>query len=307
METKKRLGKGLEELSHLFMSPATPVGTAARGKPTVDRLTQGRPRRFVLLSNTPGLPVGFWASTLAAAFARSGKRTLLIEGHSAPPGIAEMLNLPVIHASLSEFLGQKEKQLTLGESEGIRLLAFHVRPDELRALRAEERDILLEILRREEEMSDYLLITLDPEPTDSVEVELLAVNREAVVIAQAGDPVPVYRLLKALYHHNPRINVGIIVYGVNAEAEAAEMIDRLSATVKKFLDRSLTFYGIFPPDPILPRSLAARASIFSLGADTEISRRILSISAEMAQYMGQRAAAEEPGRLMFERLHRGKE
>jgi Mrp family chromosome partitioning ATPase len=116
METRKRLGKGLEDISHLFISKQPPAELAGRTvyRPA-EKMTQGSPRRFSLVSATRGYPVAFWAMNLAAALSRGGKRCLLIEGHTGSESLSEMLNLPSVHPSLGEFLNHKDKQLTHGD------------------------------------------------------------------------------------------------------------------------------------------------------------------------------------------------
>jgi MinD-like ATPase involved in chromosome partitioning or flagellar assembly len=229
----------------------------------------------------------------------------LIEGHTGSESLSEMLNLPGVHPSLSEFLNHKDKQLTHGDPGGVRLLAFQVRADEFRAIKAEDRDILFEILKREEEASDYVVTTFETDPLDPGMLELLRVHREAVVIGQADDPVPTYQQIKALCHYHPGLHIGLMLHGVSSESEAAPIVERLGAAARRFLDKSISLYGILPPDPLLDRSLAARVPVFNLGAGSEIARRLSAAAGEMVQAMGQRAGSDEPARLMFERIQTG--
>jgi MinD-like ATPase involved in chromosome partitioning or flagellar assembly len=177
--------------------------------------------------------------------------------------------------------------------------------EEFRAIKAEERDILFEILKREEEASDFVVTTFDTDPLDPAMLELLRVNREAVVIGQADDPVPTYQQIKALCHYHSGVHIGMILEGVASESEAAPIVERLGAAARRFLDRSISLYGILPPDPLLDRSLAARVPVFNLGAGSDIARRFSAAAGELVQAMGHRAGSDEPARLMFERIQTG--
>lgn len=305
METRKRLGRGLEDISHLFISKRPSTESAARPIPSpAENMAQGSPKRFCLVSAVRGYTVAFWAMNLAAALSRGGKRCLLIEGHTGSDSLSEMLNLPGVHASLGEFLNH-DRQLTHGDPGGVRLLAFQIRVEEFRSIKAEERDILFEILKREEEASDYVVTTFETDPLEPAMMELLRANREAVVIGQADDPVPTYQQIKALCYHHPGVNIGLILHGVASESEAAPIVERLGAAARRFLDKPISLYGILPPDPLLERSLAARVPVFNLGTGSEISRRFAAATGELVQAMTHRAGSDEPARLMFERIQTG--
>lgn len=308
MDARKRLGKGLEDISHLFISrEATTPSEPSKEEAVPERSSPGIQKRYVLVSAIAEPPVAVWAFNFATALSRVGRRCLVIENHVSRPSLAQLMNLPPVRTSLTEFLSQPDKEVTVGDPEGVRLLAFPVRQSEFKGMRPEECDILFEILKREEEGADCVIATIDGQSNDPSLLDLVRVFRDGVVVGHVGDPAGAYRCIKLLIHHHPEIQVGLVLFGSTQDRKADGVVERLTAGVRKFLDRQLHYYGLLPADPLFERSVAGRVSVFHLGPNTEVARRVTAVSTEITHAIGQRVASDDPDRLIFERIRIGVE
>lgn len=264
MNSPKRLGKGLEDISHLFLSnPPTPP-SLNRPDSTPQKHVEGsksRTRVWLAMSLVPRLPSAFFTANLSVELARADRRVLAIE--TAPlPSMDEVLGTVQIQPSLNDLLEQPEKQITVEGPVGMKVLSFQLHLDELQGFAAEEQEILSQVLRKEEESAELILVHASYEESHAfkrwvsmVQGAVLAVDLDSVGLLQT------YQACKFLYHIHPDLRVGVIVFGKeNRETAAAEM-NKLSDGVGRFLGKSLEWYGVIPEDPLIERSLAAKVPL----------------------------------------------
>lgn len=248
MEPKKRLGKGLEDISHLFLSSAKPSESKSPSSENrnVIELRGHLTRVIAVISRTPEIPTIFWTTYLALALAQCGQKALVIDIGTDRDELASVLKPLAIHPSLGDLLNEPEKVIVVESPQGLRVLAFQMQLEELRQFKEEEREILLQILRREEQQADVLLVNT---PLDLMKAEVRAYLKclnEAVMVASPHDLLGAYRLLKVLFHLRPSLRVGLVEYG-GPEDIARGGLQRLVMASREFLKQSPSVLGEIPP------------------------------------------------------------
>jgi len=282
MEPKKRLGKGLEDISHLFLSPAQPPQQkSALTENRPEPIARGSlPRVIGVISGTPDIPTIFWTGHLALALARDGKKVLVVDVGTDKDELASVLQPVAIQPSLGDLLDQPEKAVTVDGPLGLRVLAFQMQREELRRFKQEEREILFQILRKEEQQADALLLNISFDWTDLDALSYLKCLHEAVLVVSTRDLLGAYRILKVLVHVQPGLRVGLVEYR-EPEATTQTRVDRIVMASKEFLKRSPLVLGWIPSDSFMMQSIAAKAPLLlsdqegpGLQALLEIGKRV---------------------------------
>lgn len=264
MSSKKRLGKGLEDISHLFLSGASSAPSLGRAQPAVQNrvgASKSEARVWLALSLVSRLPSAFFTANLSVELARAGKRVLAIE--TAPvPSLDEVLGTVPIHPSLNDLLEQPQKQISVEGPLGMKLLSFQLRSEELQGFSTEEQEILAQVLRKEEDDAELILIHAVYEENGTFQrwVSLA----KGVVLTVDLNPetlVQTYQVCKYLYRLQPDLRIGLLVFGNRDKETAAAGMKRLSDAVLQFLGKSLEGYGIIPDDPLIERSLTAKVPL----------------------------------------------
>ena len=281
MRSKKRLGKSLEDISHLFLSgfsaPASvkSVDSSGRmpGPPAVRRT-----RVWLALSLVREVPSAFFAGNLGIELARCGRRTLLIE--TAPlPSLDKIFGTIQIQPSLNDLLEQSNKQVTIEGALGMRILSFRFCPDELREFSPEEQEILSQILLREEEAAELILIHAVYEEGPLLE-RFLKIGQGVILAASpSGDTIlETYRVCKYLYSVHPGLRIGLAVYERGGGEATAAWKEKLTDAVGRFLEKSLEWHGTIPDDPLVEHSLTAKVPVTLLDRTSKTSLGFVSVA-----------------------------
>jgi MinD-like ATPase involved in chromosome partitioning or flagellar assembly len=264
MSSKKRLGKSLEDISHLFLSGVSSAPSLDRVQPSVQKQAEGstfETRVWLTLSLVPRLPSAFFTANLGVELARAGKRVLAIE--TAPvPSLDEVLGTVQIHPSLNDLLEQPQKQITVEGPLGMKLLSFQLRSEELQGFATEEQEILSQVLRKEEEDAELILIHAVYEENSAFQRWVSLVQGVVLTVDLNSETLlQTYQACKYLYQLHPDLRIGLMVFGHRDKDTAAAGMKRLSDAVLQFLGKSLEWYGIIPDDPLIGRSLTAKVPL----------------------------------------------
>ncbi len=263
MSSKKRLGKSLEDISYLFLSGVSAAPSLNRVQPAVQKRAEGsmsETRVWLALSLVPRLPSAFFTANLSVELARAGKRVLAIE--TAPvPSLDGVLGTAPIHPSLNDLLEQPQKQIAVEGPLGMKLLSFQLRLEALQGFAAEEQEILSQVLRKEEEDAELILIHAVYEENSAFQRWVSLVQGAILTVdLNAETLLKTYQACKYLYQLQPDLRIGLMVFG-NRDKEAAAGMKRLGDAVLQFLGKSLEWYGMIPDDPLIERSLSAKVPL----------------------------------------------
>lgn len=198
---KKRSGKDVEDIAHFFLSPvqapeSKPVSTEKK-RPII--LPGNLHRIIAVISQTPKIPTIFWSSQIASTLTRCGKRVLVIDVGTEPEKLGYVLNSVTIHPTLGDLLNQTDKSITVEGPGGFRMLAFQLQMHELNNFKDEEREILFQTLRKEEQQSDVVLLNIHFDQMNADLISYLQSLHETVLIVSPEDLFGAYRMLKILF------------------------------------------------------------------------------------------------------------
>ena len=243
------MGKGIEDISHFFISTETPSVSekeTPRDVPMGSFSTEHH-RIMGVFSHTPGVPGIVWTSQLARALSQMGKKVLLIDIGSDSETLASALKPVVVRSSLSEFLEVEvaDKAISHTSSNGFQVLSFQIQSGEMELFEPEEREILFQVLCREERLADAVMVNIHFDLMNEEIFPSLKLFHEAAMVVSPYDIKGAYSMLKAIYHLKPDLRVGLI------ESEPCrnrknQTTHRLIEASGRFLKKSPMELGNFP-------------------------------------------------------------
>lgn len=252
MQHRRRLGKGIDDISHFFLSP-TQSPDLKRQWPG-DRPATGTPgklhRVIGVASQTAGVPGFFWSSQLALALSRLGKKVLVVDVGTEPERLTSELDSSIIHPSLNELLRQPDRAITMEGPGGCRVLGFRMQLGELDQFNQDEREILFQILGMEEGQADILLLNLHLNMNLGDLFSYIQSLDEAVFVVSPQKLLGSYCVLKAFFSIRPDLRVDLVEYGTSLGTNR-EGVHRLAFASRGFLQRSPVVLGSVPVDTFL--------------------------------------------------------
>jgi hypothetical protein len=285
------MGKGIEDISHFFMSMAEPAAAA----PDVPKRLREEPYRreshrvmAVLSGGTPGsgLPA---AARLATALSHEGKKILLMDIGSTRETLESVLRPLQIQPSLNDLLNQSDKAIVHATSNGYQVLSFQLQEGELETFKPEEREILFQMLCREEQHSDVFILHIEFDPFRPGLLFPLRSIYETAVVVSTRDLLRAYGALKFIYHMQPEMRVGLIDAGAGAAGGAG--LSLLVEGARKFLGKSPVAAGTLPRRAESPESPPA-------SDQTEPHRAPAGLASELLGAL----SGKEDRHLFFERI-----
>jgi hypothetical protein len=244
LHKKKQPGKGIEDISHFFLSPVNtpePKTTSSESKHRVI-MPVTLHRIIAVISQTPTIPTIFWSSQIASILSHSGKRVLVIDVGTEPEKLGYVLNSVTIHPTLGDLLNQTDKSIAVDVPGGFRVLAFQLQLKELDKFKDEEQEILFQSLRKEEQQADIVLLNIHFDQSNTDLLVHLQTLHEAVVVGSPEDLFGAYRMLKVLFYLRPSLCVGLVEYGTSEGAYRGG-VQRLVMASKEFLKTSPVVLG----------------------------------------------------------------
>ena len=289
MKSGKRLGKTLEDISHLFLSSSDPpVSENSESGSRPERNLVGNPgtRIWMSLSLVQEVPSAFFAANFSVEIARRGRRLLVID--TAPePSLNEVLGTTPIQPSLNQLLEQSHKQLTIEGPLGMKILGFRFSQEEVREYAVEEQEILSQVLLREEEAAELILVHARYREDFAFTRVLEMVQGVILTVSPSHQNVlEVYRVCKYLYHVCPELRLGMVLYGTSNGENPGAWREKLTRAVDRFLGKSLEWFGAVPADPAVERSLQLRFPIVLLDTASKTARGFAAVTDRIQRKSG---------------------
>ncbi|MEE8074977.1 MAG: hypothetical protein V3T60_05065 [Candidatus Binatia bacterium] len=249
MQPKRRLGKGIEDISHFFLSPTQPPELSSqRPQNRPATCTRGKIHRVIgVTSQIAGVSGFFWSSRLALALSRFGKKVLLVDVGMESDRLVSVLDSSLIRPSLNDLLRQSEMAISVEGPGGCRLLGFRIQLEELDRLSRAEREILFQILEMEEDQADIVLLNLKLDMSHRDILLYIQSLDEAVLVVSPQELLDSYLVLKALFSIRSELRVDLIEYGTS-QGTYRDGVHRLAFASRGFLQRSPVVLGSVPKD-----------------------------------------------------------
>ncbi len=129
----------------------------------------------------------------------------------------------------------------------IRLLAFHLDASDLQSLPEHEKEILMEVLMREEFSSDFILIN-SPFQEESGQSHPFKFVQDLFILAFPNQSSlrETYRVVKQAVQSNHNLRIGIFYSGIEENEGVLKSFRQLAQGTEKFLGVSLTYLGVLP-------------------------------------------------------------
>lgn len=291
MRRVKRLGRRLEDFSHLFLS-----SSAEKGGPLSDtnqdvvcrRKSALLPARVICI--TGDRRVGeraFLTVNLALEIARQGKRVLVFDADFSLPRLCMLMGVSA-RSSILDCIAKNGEGESIAEGiDGVKLITLDVDIADLRSLGENERTSLMRCFRSAEEEADILLVTTSPSFIHHMRA-ILKASSEIIVTTpqQITEMINAYGVIKTIFQVNKDAQVGIVSSRIDLPAQAKAVFEKMQRIVKKFLDKSLYNYGYIPEDAEISLSMARRKPLSRTSPSSKTVRCITEISQSILKMDG---------------------
>ncbi|MBI4845339.1 MAG: hypothetical protein HY810_02515 [Candidatus Omnitrophica bacterium] len=236
MSKVKKLGKGLEDISHLFLSSGDKE-ISFSGQEQSLLLT--RTKSICLVGNGAKFHDSFLVINLALALARLGMRIAVVDADEDLP-------------CLNFLLGKEQSNNGINTSEvfiqkgplGVQLVGLNQKrlsqfPD------AQKQEYMLEQLRQVENEVDLIMVSMARRNLQDMRRFLENSIREFLVLVSPDkdDMLSAYAVIKSIFNADILAKIGVIITEINHMYEIDAVYDKLYQAVQKFLDKQLYKYG----------------------------------------------------------------
>ncbi|MCM8812890.1 MAG: hypothetical protein NC924_03010 [Candidatus Omnitrophica bacterium] len=272
MTTARKLGKGLGDISHLFLSGAQDDGHPDIAEITAPDQNVAAPKaaaKTICVLGDGSFHDAFLVINLSLALARLGMRIAVVDMDEQLPCV-------------KFFLGENGKKQSDGSEKiaqegplGVRLIGL---PRSLAVKVAADNEpgrLAYAELEEIERAADLLVLNaahatlpaFRQELSSTVWEFLVRVAPESAALAQA------YRTIKTIFSENPLTKIGVIISDIEHMYEIEPTYAAIAGAVKKYLDKELYKYGFL--FRIQPADAAANIASFY---DADLSACVSNIA-----------------------------
>jgi flagellar biosynthesis protein FlhG len=224
------------------------------------------------------------AVNLAVAFARLGHRVGLVDADFGLGNVDVFLGLTPDRHIGQLLAGENtlDEVLVTGPA-GIKILPASSGLRELTALTPAQLAIITDTFFRLRSSLDYLLIDTAAGISDTVIDTILLADRAIVVTSvEPAAIVDAYATVKVLNGASPETEIGIVVNSVRSSDEALVAFRQLDLAAKRFLGRSLKFYGFVSSDAQVRDAVVTQRAIVDHMPQADASRCFRMLAARLA-------------------------
>jgi flagellar biosynthesis protein FlhG len=261
---RKRLGKGLDEVSHLFLTSQRKGEWASRIQAQADPQTVERlfPRVVAVTGDHRGLEKSFLVSNLAVELARQGHQVSIVDADLSFPDQTFLWGLrprdSVMRLATAEETDQN-LQVILQGPLGVKLLSLDIAFSRLMALPELARQRLLAGLRAFEIEAQLMVVDTPPNLDRNTRLIFQRAHLIAVLVpSNTLGMIDAYAVIKRILTLRPMAPVGMVIYNVRMASEAAAIAQKITKVVKEFLGASIVNLGFLYADLNIAKSIAQR-------------------------------------------------
>lgn len=243
MSNLKKLGKGLEDISYLFIS--SPQENSQVQEPTLKSqkettsLLEIPVKNICLIGNSQGFENAFLIVNLSLALARLGMKIAVLDLNEELPCLNFLLGRKVQNPEFAD-----SQELIKEGPLGVKLIGLN--QSILRNIfRQEKTDKLISILEKIEDDADLVLISILQNNFLTYTQNLLHSMREFLVMVppQKEKMMAAYKVIKKIFFDNPQAKIGIVAMGIEHLYEVDAVFKKMFSVTKKFLLKELSKYG----------------------------------------------------------------
>ena len=249
MKQTKKMGRGLEDFSHLFLSSPSqkPKSSDEKVKDDTDReKSLPVPARTLCITSDKGVHErSFVALQLALEISRKGKNIVLFDADFSLPRLGMLLDDSIQQSSLTHLIENNGTEKPPSHDyKGITLITVDADISTYHSLSSHERNVLEKNFYAIEKNADVILVIVSPEMTDLMRTFLNVISEIMVVVPQpVAEMINAYGVIKAIFNLNGNARVGVLVSRVAPPSQAETVFSKMQQVVDKFLHKSLSSYG----------------------------------------------------------------
>ena len=285
VQKKKKLGRGWEDLSPLFLSSKDLVPAPVREEKEETSLSPPPPFQVYGVSSLDrGGLRAFLASNLALALSKQGKTVWVSDEEDSPCTIRSLFSHS---APLDDFSSRPFRFFVPGPYD-LTFVSGHSR-------------ILSHIIQRLKDLSgsvsqrkfpDNVLITFPSPFPRALEDILRSLDRLFLLIPfQKRGVIDIYQTLKTAVTLNPRLQISTIIYQTDSPEEAVFIYQKLDAISRKFLQQGLDYGGYLPNDPLVTESMANKMPLVHHFPNSPLAQMIFALVDEPSAQPASRPAS----------------
>ena len=252
MKQTKKLGRGLEDFSHLFLS--SPGGKSQPAEIPEIEEPPGKAlkahARTVCIAGERGVGErAFLAVSLAVTFAGQGKKVVVFDADFSLPRLCMLMERVPSNSLLNLITHPERKGAVLKESSGVTLITLDVDVATLRCLTDRERLSLTAAISTSVEEASVVLVITSGDFINQMKVFIESADDIVVVAPQpVAEMINAYGLIKKIFQLDEHARVGIIASRSTLFDHADAVFEKMQRVVKKFLDKPLLNHGYLPDD-----------------------------------------------------------
>jgi flagellar biosynthesis protein FlhG len=237
-------------------------------------------RAIAVASGKGGVGKSNIAVNLAVAMAQRGLKVCLLDADLGLANADVLCNLQPRLTLEHVVMGKcRLVDAMLLAPGGFRLIPGASGVARLADLGPTQRHSLLEQLAALDRVADVIVI--DCGAGISANVIGFASAAHNVLVTTTPEPTAItdgYGMVKSLLAHAPQLNIQIIVNMGGAEAEAANVFNRINRVTQTFLSRSLDYAGWVPADPVVPAAVRQRLPFGLLAPDSPATGAVMQLA-----------------------------
>ncbi|MBI3657241.1 MAG: MinD/ParA family protein [Acidobacteria bacterium] len=232
------------------------------------------PRMLAVTSGKGGVGKTSVATNLAIMLASLEQRVIVLDADAGLANIDVMLGLtPKYHVGHLLNGLKSLAEIMIEGPEGIRIIPASSGNQKLTELTGEQRDHILESVRRLRDEADYILVDTAAGLSDNV-VHFLSAAHEVVVVCEPEPTaiVDAYAVIKVVHAMDAQKPIGILVNSVESGDEALRVYDQLDRVAMRFIQRTVDLLGYIYRDPAVPLSVRSQTAVVMGYPDAPASR-----------------------------------
>ncbi|MDX1779144.1 MAG: hypothetical protein R3339_09715, partial [Thermodesulfobacteriota bacterium] len=271
MKQKKKMGRGLEDFSHLFLSSPSQKSESGeeglRDTAGSEKSVPSPARTLCITSDKSVLEKTSVAVQLALEISGQGKNIVLFDADFCLPRLRMPPNLSYHQNSLMNLLYSNGNRTSASvEHRGITLIRVDADISTHRILSPGERGILQSTFYALEENADVIVVVASPEMKNLMGTFLNVINEVMVIVPQpVVQMINAYAVIKTIYGLQNTARVGVLTSRITSPSQAESVFNKMQQVTDKFLHKSLYNYGYLSEEEqpsLLPEQRDLSESVF---------------------------------------------
>lgn len=231
MEKRKRLGRGLEDISHYFISPQQTTDQKQEDSTCVRMDETTRCQAFSIVDVLDPHRSAHLISRIGVELSKNGIRTLIVDADTRFPGVSFMLGLSIPGYSLAHYFHDQYRPTDMVYTGpfGLKLLAPRINVQDVSNMKISDVSSLFAALEAIERETDIVILRENASG-------LQPLIEEAVFIIPAFQTGMIrgYREVKSFVAGADGKKAGILVTDAADEASAREVYEKICKCIEMF-------------------------------------------------------------------------